>query len=434
MNRNKLPCKLLLLISVLFVPFVAFTQITSNATAVVPTDYSSGAQDNIHVFCGAKGDMNASLTATLPEGQTGTFEWQKFNTTTGTFDFFSSDISGNTTSTISNLADGGYRVKETTATGDLIFTAWAFNNYITATADIPQSDCNSFTLNGAFDTPTLTYVDLPTGQPKEVIKNIQVKWMQGTTLVSNTILSQVYTPPTKDTNYSLEVSDRFGCTAKADVLYTSIVTKALFTPSTETGEAPLEVTFTNESENGDPGKFEWFIFKDLDVIKKESAANKGVVVDSIMVKLYDDSPKYTFLNSGSYKVKLVSKKLSATTTCYDTVYYSGYIVADTSFVDAPNVFTPNGDGVNDAFIIKFWSMKQIKISIFNRWGKLLHVWESGNVVNFYNTVKSVSQSVWDGKVGGKYCTPGVYYYVVDGIGRDDKRRKKAGFFHLFRGN
>jgi len=434
MNRFKLPCKLLFLISVLFIPFAGFTQITSNASAVVHTVYSIGPQDSIYVFCGAKGDQNASLTATLPAGQTGTFEWQKYNAATGTFDFFSSDISGNTTSTISNLADGGYRVKETTSTGVISFTAWAFNNYITATAEIPQSDCNSFTLKGVFDSPILTYTDLPTGQPKEVVKNIQVKWMQGTTLVSSTIISQVFTPPAKDTNYSLEVSDRFGCIVTAEVLYTSIVTKAIFTASVTKGEAPLEVTFNNASVNGTPGKFEWFIFKDVDVIKKEAAANKGAAIDSFLVKLYDDSPKYTFENSGKYMVKLVSKKISDLTTCYDTVYLPDYIVADTSFVEAPNVFTPNSDGVNDTFIIKFWSMKQIKISIFNRWGKLLHVWESGNVINFVNTVKSVPQSVWDGKVGGKYCTPGVYYYVVEGIGRDDKRKKKAGFFHLFRGN
>ncbi len=438
MNRNLLPGKLLILIAVLFFPFAGYTQITSNASAVVPTEYSSGAQDNIHVFCGNKGDLNATLTATLPAGQTGTFEWQKYNAITRTFDFYSSDVSGNTTSPISNLADGGYRVKETTATGDLFFTAWAFNNYITATAEIPESDCNSFTLKGTFDTPTFTYVDLPTGQTKEVIKNIQVKWMQGTTLVSSIITAQVYTPPTKDTNYSLEVSDRFGCTAKADVLYTSIVTKAAFSATfgdqtASPYDAPVQVTFKNESENGDPGKFEWFIFKDLDVIKRESAHNPpGTVIDSIMTKLYNDNPIYTFENSGSYKVKLVSKKISQFTTCYDTVYYPGFIVADTSFVDAPNVFVTHGSYPN--FIIYFKSMKSLKISIFNRWGKLLHVWESGNVVNFDNTVKSIPHSVWDGKVGGKYCTPGVYYYAVEGIGRDDRRRKKAGFFHLFNSN
>lgn len=434
MNRYKLLGRLLFLISVFVVPVAGFSQITSNASAVVPTEYSSGSQDNIHVFCGAKGELNASLTASLPAGETGSFEWQKYNVQSGTFDFFSSDLSGNTTSTISNLADGCYRVKETTASGDKFFTAWAFNNYIVAIAEIPESDCNSFTLKGTFDTPTLTYIDLPTGQPKDLDKGIQVKWTESGVLVSSIITTKIYTPPTKDTNYTLEVTDRFGCSGKAEVLYKSIVTKAKFSVSVDKGEAPLEVTFTNESENGDPGKFEWFIFKDLDAINKEAAAKKGVPIDSIMVKLYNDSPVYTFENSGSYKVKLVSKKISESTTCYDTVYFAGYIVADTSFVDAPNVFTPNGDGVNDDFIIKFWSMKQLKISIFNRWGKLLHVWESGNVINFDNTVKSVPQSVWDGKVGGKYCTPGVYYYVVDGIGRDDKRRKKTGFFHLFRSN
>jgi gliding motility-associated-like protein len=144
-----------------------------------------------------------------------------------------------------------------------------------------------------------------------------------------------------------------------------------------------------------------------------------------------DSPVYTFENSGSYEVKLVSQKKSDFHTCYDTVYFK-YIVADTSFVDAPNVFTPNGDGVNDDFVVKFWSMKEVKISIFNRWGKLLHVWESNNVQGFGPTITSVPQSVWDGKVGGKYATPGVYYYVVDGKGRDNERRRASGFFHLFR--
>jgi gliding motility-associated-like protein len=256
--------------------------------------------------------------------------------------------------------------------------------------------------------------------------------MDGNVVVSRVLVSQIFSPPTKDTDYTLEVSDKFGCIAKAEVQYKSIVTKASFTVSVDKGEAPLEVTFNNESENGDQGKFEWFIFRDLDEIKRESAANNGKVKDSIMVKLYNDSPVFTFEKSGSYKVKLVSKKVSEFHTCIDTFYFDGYIKADTSFVDAPNVFTPNGDGMNDEFIIKFWSMKEIKISIFNRWGKLLHVWESNNVINFKNTVTAIPQSVWDGKVGGKLCTPGVYYYVVEGRGRDDKRQRKSGFFHLFR--
>lgn len=77
-------------------------------------------------------------------------------------------------------------------------------------------------------------------------------------------------------------------------------------------------------------------------------------------------------------------------------------------------------------------MKSVKISIFNRWGKVVHVWESNDVRGFGATRESTPQSVWDGKVGGKLATPGVYYYVAEGRGRDDKKQQATGFFHLLR--
>lgn len=443
MNKLKLVGQLLFFIGVISLPSVGLAQITSVANEVVPTAYSSGVQDFIHVFCGAKDEKNASLTANTLNGESGSFEWQKYNTASGSFVFFSSDLSGNSTSTISNLEDGGYRVKVTAASGEKTYTAWVFNNYIDATAEIPESDCYSFTLNGTFDTPKLIYTDLASGQPLEMNKGIEVKWMDGDNVVSRVIHSEVFDPPTKDTNYTLVVSDKFGCEAEADVQYLSIVTKASFEFSLpdkksdgKLNEAPLEVTFTNTSENGDAGKYEWFIFKDLDKIKRESEANNGVVKDSILVVLYNDDPVYTFEETGTYKVKLVSKKLSEFTTCTDTFYMSDYIVIGESFIDAPNVFTPgneDGQNLNETFAVKFFSMKTVKITIFNRWGKILHVYENNNVQGFYNTATTVPESVWDGKVGGRLATPGVYYYVAEGVGRDGKKRSANGFFHLFRG-
>ena len=88
--------------------------------------------------------------------------------------------------------------------------------------------------------------------------------------------------------------------------------------------------------------------------------------------------------------------------------------------------------LNPTFAVMFFSMKSVKISIFNRWGKLLHVWENNNLQGFYNTVDKVPQSVWDGKVGGRMATPGVYFWIAEGVGRDGERRKGNGFFHLFR--
>jgi len=415
-----------------------FSQITSTADAVVPTEYSI--QDNIHIFCGEKSELSASLIASYPQGETGSFEWQKYNSKIGDFDPFPGGgvIAG--TSTISNLADGCYRVKISPASGAKTYTAWVFNNYILPIAEIPQSDCTSFTLKGTFDTPALTYIDPSTGKSYELSKDIKVKWSYDGGVVSSVVSSQVFDPPTKNTIYTFEVTDRFGCVGKADVQYNSIVTKASFTYKLEGQEkksdpskieVPLTVTFTNTSENGDAGKYEWYFYKDLQKIKDEIKA--GTFKDSIQDIIYSDNPVYTYEETGAYKVKLVSKKVSQSTICTDYFYMKEFIIADSAFIDAPNVFTPNGDGRNDNFAVKFFSMKTVKFTIFNRWGKVLHVWESNNVQGFYNTATSVPQSVWDGKVGGQMATPGVYFYVAEGVGRDGEKHSANGFFHLFRG-
>ncbi len=435
MNITKILVGLLFVACLGLVSKTGFSQITSTADKIVKTEYTTGTQDDIHVFCGEKGSKNASLTAHALPGETATFEWSKYNAQSGSFTSFISE-SGTSTSTVSSLEDGCYRVKVTSTSGEKIYTAWVFNNYIEPKAEITDSDCHSFTLKGTPNPLSLNYIDLKTGQSLTLGNGIGVKWTTGDEVVSQVATSVISDPPTKNTTYTFEVTDKFGCEATAEVVYNSIVTKAAFTYTLEDQtkshptkkEAPLTVTFNNASENGDPGKFEWFIFKSKEDLVKEAEENQGKVKDSIMVRLYNDSPIYIFENPGSYRVKLVSKK----NTCSDTVYIDKYIVIDESFVEAPNVFTPNGDGDNDKFIVRFFSMKSVKISIFNRWGKIMHEWGSNNVSGFGSTIESTPQAVWDGKVGGKLATPGVYYYVVEGIGRDGERRSSTGFFHLFR--
>lgn len=442
MKIHKIVAGLIVLTLFALLPSRGLGQITSTANKMVPTEYSGANQDNIHVFCGKKGEINASLIATSPKGELSSFVWQKYNASSGSFDFFSNDASGATTSVISTLQDGAYRVNITGTSGVTTFTAWVFNNYIETTAEITNSDCKSFTLKGTTDSPTFSYVDLTNGQVKILNKGTQVKWTAGGANVGSALTSQVFSPPYKDTDYTLTVSDRFGCSSESVIRYISIVTKALFTyapvdPKSHPTkiEAPLSVTFTSSnSENADPDKFQWFIFKDLDEIKRESAANPGAVIDSIQTIIYSDIAIYVFEKPGTYNVKLVSQKKSDFTTCFDTVYINKPIVIDASFVEAPNFFTPDGNGANDNFVIRFFSMKTAKISIFNRWGKAVHVWENIDIQGFGPTVASDPKSVWDGKVGGKLATPGVYYYVIEGTGRDDKKRRSAGFVHLFRGN
>ena len=144
---------------------------------------------------------------------------------------------------------------------------------------------------------------------------------------------------------------------------------------------------------------------------------------------YNESPIYTYENTGEYMVKLVSKKKSEFHTCTDTVFLEDYIVIDTLDFLVPNVFTPNGDLVNDELIVKFFSMKEMRIQIFNRWGRVVHTWENNNIRGFEDTY---SESVWDGRIGKRYASPGVYYYMIEGVDRSSKKRRAHGFVHLFR--
>ena len=394
--------------------------------------------DSIFVFCT---DVEAAAEGALQvqtnlEG-TKTFLWEKYNNVTGAFEFYFSESADAQESVITSLADGGYRVTITQGETTEIHRAWVFNHWITANAEVMESTCDYFRLTGSFTSGEMSYYDLQSNAAIDVFKDVQVEWLQDQNFVSSVLTPTIYDPPTKDTRYTLRVYDRFGCEVRAEVTYESIVVKADFTVDPQEGEAPLIVTFNNQSENADPGLYEWFFYRDLNEIKKESEGS-DTPVDSILLVAYDDAPVYTFENSGLYKIKLVAKNQSLITnentdtliTCVDTAYIDDFITVDTSFVAVPNVFTPNGDGTNDLFVVKFWSMRSITISIFNRWGKRIHFWESGDVRGFENTWM---ETVWDGRIGGRFASPGVYYYTVEGTGRDDEKRRTKGFFHLFRG-
>lgn len=73
----------------------------------------------------------------------------------------------------------------------------------------------------------------------------------------------------------------------------------------------------------------------------------------------------------------------------------------------PDVFSPDGDGINDIWSIKGSDLLQeiVSISIFDRWGE-----------NVYRNEKikfdPYKTDLWDGKYKGRYLNPGVYVFVI----------------------
>jgi len=74
-----------------------------------------------------------------------------------------------------------------------------------------------------------------------------------------------------------------------------------------------------------------------------------------------------------------------------------------SLYKLPNIFTPNGDGINDVFEpFPYHFVEKVKMTIYNRWG----------VVIFETTDPDIQ---WNGKFNNreKDCSEGVYFYVCD---------------------
>lgn len=85
----------------------------------------------------------------------------------------------------------------------------------------------------------------------------------------------------------------------------------------------------------------------------------------------------------------------------------GCAVSDTVFIKVlkepliPNAFSPNGDGINDTWVIKYLeSYPGATVDIYNRYGQ--------NV--FHSEGYSVN---WDGTLKGQPLPIGTYYYIVD---------------------
>lgn len=121
--------------------------------------------------------------------------------------------------------------------------------------------------------------------------------------------------------------------------------------------------------------------------------------------VYSWSPA-TYLNSSTV-LQPVTKPATDITYTLRVTGAGGCSSTDNVFVkvlldpDVPNAFSPNGDGINDIWNIKYISSYPgAIIKVFDRYGK--QVFTSTG----YNTP-------WDGQFAGKPLPVGTYYYIID---------------------
>lgn len=130
---------------------------------------------------------------------------------------------------------------------------------------------------------------------------------------------------------------------------------------------------------------------------------------------------YAFPDSGWYEVALIVMNENG---CTDTILYSIYVEGLPEY-EMPNVFTPNGDDVNERFQPFTYSMVEANMKIFNRWGRPVYKYEGA--------IPPSSLWGWDGTVnGGAKAATGTYYYVLDLKGVDGNKYSDQGTVTLLR--
>ena len=403
-----------LLISALLIPVTIMGQLTApGMNAVRYTSYPSspGVKDPVFVYCNASGTVKGRINAVSPGG-TGpfTFSWYKWSDVSKGFTVFVSSETGVMSSAISNLDEGGYRVNISNGSGyNTSLTGWLFTDRPFALAKLQNRTCDYVALSGKAAVDTFYYSD-PTGGQRIRLPN-GVKFLWSSDPVSSIpypdieINPQTFNPPLEDVTYKLLVTDSLKCTGESSFFYESIHVKADFSVDPSSGEAPLEVTFTDKSVRAATYLWE---FGD----------------DSVSV-LSTPRP-HTYFIPEEYSVKLT---IESNLHCIDSLRFDK-IVVDPSSLAIPNVFTPNEDGINDKFMVDKTSLRYISVIVFSRNGiKVYDFVGEGKILKEWDG--------WDGNVGNSSAkaSPGVYFYIIKARGWDDVKydsKKYRGFVYLYR--
>ena len=311
------------------------------------------------------------------------------------------------------------------------FYVFNYAHYKANTADWeltiePKCDATLLTLSGTLPQP-LTYT-LPDGRLRTVQRtcsvsytdlawsNAESTWVDSAAVASFDFPDTQFTLPPlyQTTDLSLAVdniaqalgmeSDSVTVAFNAPIAVKSHVTSRTETrgkqgeltnelerPTTEdvlTGSAELRIQFYS---NPTPAAsyFSWRVYKGT----------------ALMYTRNDENLYEVFTDPAAYRVVCTVSGVEC--PCEACNHDSTEVTVNISASDlrVPNVFTPNGDGLNDEFRVQYRSIVEFHCWVYNRWGKLVYEWTD-------------PAKGWDGTINGRPAAEGAYFYVIRARGSD----------------
>ena len=219
---------------------------------------------------------------------------------------------------------------------------------------------------------------------------------------SSTTSSSIHTYPTPGTySVSIQCTDANGCIGTdtiSNMITVSPIPVANFSISPSSTVPPnTVVNFSNTSTGGTI--FSWLF---------DDPSSGSADFSSAM------SPAHTYSAEGDYCILLVASNSGG---CTDSAKYC-LIVEGEATISIPNIFTPNGDQVNDVFLVNSTNMKEISYSVYDRWGLKMADY-------------SGLTGGWNGHAkNGGMAPDGTYFYILKATAKNGKEIDKQGYIQL----
>lgn len=306
------------------------------------------------------------------------------------------------------------------ALGDVVAWQWDFDNGITSTDENPgeieflEAGDYEVTLSiidaegcDASETFTVTINPNPVAEftATEVCEGTEMDLIGQSTVSTGSVSDWNWNLGNGDTDFGSSVAVTYAAAGSYDVTLNVSTTEGC----TDSVTAPVTV-FENPVAEGA------FESTSLDAVFT-TGLNAGdeafwIIQDTAFIT--DGMLNYTFPDSGWYDVALVVTNENG---CEDTSFYSIYIEGIPEY-EVPNVFTPNGDDINERFQPETYAVTEAVMKIFNRWGR--------PVFSYEGAIPSIDSWGWDGTInGGAKAAAGTYYYVLDlkGVNGDNFSEK-----------
>jgi gliding motility-associated-like protein len=198
-------------------------------------------------------------------------------------------------------------------------------------------------------------------------------WTPATGL-SNPNIANPQASPSVTTMYTVRVSNQYNCAAKDSVLIT-VLAKPVANAGADQQISQGQTTSLQGIIGGDTASHFWTPVQFMD--------NSGLL--NPVVRPESDITYTLHVAAGN-----------GCGTASDDVFIRVY-----KKIIIPNAFSPNGDGINDTWLIEALNTyPESTTNVFNRFGQLV----------FHSNGYSMP---WDGRYNGKSLPVGTYYYTID---------------------